>query len=172
MLTRIVVADQAEVRFYDTPGFAHPLKFAGALTNPIAHLRDQDLTSDRPGRIFNSSAGGRRRGATTRHAAGGEHTQRRHATHVFAHRIADHLHRARRAGSFGRLILIAAPAILGELRAALTPAVLPCVVATVTKDVVHRRPDDLRRYLPRSTFTEPSGFVAARRTAANFIRAH
>ena len=56
MLTRIVVADQAEARFYDTLGFSHPLKFAGVLTNPIAHLRDQDLTSDRPGRIFNSSA--------------------------------------------------------------------------------------------------------------------
>ena len=168
MLTRIVVADQAEARFYDTPGFSHPLKFAGVLTNPIAHLRDQDLASDRPGRIFNSSAApGRRRGATTRHGAGGERTPRRHATHLFAHRIAGELDRARRAGRFGRLILIAAPTMLGELRTALTAAVLPCVVATVSKDVVHRRPGDLRRYLPRSSFTEPTGFAAARRAAAN-----
>jgi len=167
LLTRIVVADQAEVRFYDTPGFSHPLKFAGVLTNPIAHLRDQDLTSDRPGRIFNSSVRGRRRGATTRHGAGGERTPRRRATHLFAHRIADELDRARRAGRFGRLVLIAAPTILGELRAALTAAVLPCVVATVAKDVVRHRPGDLRRYLPRSTFTEPTVWVAARRAAAN-----
>jgi protein required for attachment to host cells len=167
VLTRIVVADQAEARFYDTAGFSHPLKFAGMLTNPIAHLRDQDLTSDRPGRIFNSSsATGRRRGATTRHGAGGERTPRRHATQLFAHRIADELDRARRARRFGRLILIAAPTILGELRAALTAGVLRCVAATVNKDVVHRRPDDLRRYLPRSSFTEPTAFVAARRATA------
>jgi protein required for attachment to host cells len=164
LLTRIVVADQSEARFYEALGFAHPLKFAGALTNPIAHLRDQDLTSDRPGRVFNgASASGRRRGASLRHSTGGEQTPRRHATHLFARRIAAELERARRAGRFGRLVLIAAPAILGELRAALTPAVRPCVVSTVVKDVVHHRTSDLRRYLPRSTFTEPTGFSVARR---------
>lgn len=163
MLTRIVVADQAEARFFDTPGFSHPLKFAGVLTNPIAHLRDQDLTSDRPGRIFNSSAPGRRRGATTRHATGGEGRPRRHAAHLFAHRIADALERARREGRFGRLVLISAPAMLGELRAALMAGVLPCVVATINKDVVHKRAENLRHYLPRSMFTEPAGFVTARR---------
>jgi len=165
MLTRIVVADQAEARFYDAIGFAHPLKFVGSLTNPTAHLRDQDLTSDRPGRVFkgSSSAPGRRRGATLRHSTGGEHTPLRHAVHLFAHRIAAELESARRASRFGRLVLIAAPAILGELRAALTPAVRPCVVSTVVKDVVHRRTSDLRRYLPRAAFTEPTGFVVARR---------
>jgi protein required for attachment to host cells len=164
LLTRIVVADQSEARFYDTLGFAHPLKFAGALSNPIAHLRDQDLTSDRPGRVFDGAAApGRRRGASARHATGGERTPRRHATHLFAQSIAAELERARRAGRYGRLVLIAAPAILGELRDVLTPGVVPCVVSTVAKDVVHRRTSDLRRYLPRSTFTEPTGFTLARR---------
>ena len=164
MLTRILVGDQGEVRFYDAIGFAHPLKFSGSLTNSTAHLRDQDLTSDRPGRIFSGGAmSGRRRGATLRHATGGEHAPRRHAAHVFAQRVAAELERARRAGRFGRLVLIAAPAILGELRAALTPAVARCVVSTVPKDVVHHRPSDLRRYLPRSTFIVPTGFAAARR---------
>jgi len=164
MLTRIVVADQAEARFYDAIGFAHPLRFVGSLSNPTAHLRAQDLASDRPGRVFKgSSSPGRRRGASLRHSTGGEHTPLRHAAHVFAQRIAAELERERRAGRFGRLVLIAAPAILGELRAALTPAVRPCVVSTVVKDVVHRRTSELRRYLPRSTFTEPTGFVVARR---------
>jgi protein required for attachment to host cells len=166
MLTRIVVADQAEVRFFDALGFARPLKFAGTLTNPAAHLRDQDLGTDRPGRVFTSAAGrGRRRGATTHHAAGGENTPRRHATHLFARRVAEHLDQARRAGRFTRLVLIAAPAFLGELRLALHAALRKCVVATVAKDVVHHSGDDLRRYLPRSAFTAPTGFTAARRAA-------
>lgn len=165
-MTRIVVADQAEVRFFDAPGFARPLKFVGTLTNPAAHLRDQDLTRDRPGRVFDRAAiPGRRRGASAHHATGGERTPRRHATHRFARRVADELERGRRAGRFTRLALIAAPAFLGELRLALPAALQSCVVATVAKDVVHRPGADLRRYLPRSTFTGPTAFSVARRAA-------
>ena len=168
MMTRIVVADQAEVRFFDALGFARPLKFAGALSNPVAHLRDQDFGSDRPGRVFTSAGGrGRRRGATAHHSAGGESTPRHHATHLFARRVAEALDRARRSGRFTRLVLIAAPAFLGELRLALPAALRSCVVATVAKDVVHHSGDDLRHYLPRSTFTGPAGFTAARRATGS-----
>ena len=160
----IVVADQAEARFFDTLGFARPLRFVASLTNPAAHLRDQDLTSDRPGRIFNSSAGpGRRRGATTRHATGGEHAPRRHATHLFARRVAKELDRARRAGRFERILLVAAPAFLGELRAAFPSALQPYIAATVAKDIVHHAEEDIRRYLARAMFTAPTGFSPAKR---------
>ncbi len=164
MLTRIVVANQGEARFYDALGFAHPLKLVGTFTNPAAHLRDQDLDADRPGRVFNSAAvPGRRRGASAHHATGGENTTRRHTTQLFARRVALELERARRAGRVGRLVLIAAPAFLGELRGALTAAVAPRVVATIAKDVVDHPEADLRRYLPRATFTDSTGFVPARR---------
>ena len=164
MRIRILVADQAEARFYDTLGFARPLKFVGALTNPAAHLRDQDLSSDRPGRVFNSSAApGRRRGATTRHATGGENTPRRHATELFARRVAAELQRARGAGRFESLVLVAAPAFLGELRAALSLAVQRYVTASVAKDIVHHAEHDVRRYLTRDMFIAPSGFSPAKR---------
>jgi protein required for attachment to host cells len=170
MLTRIVVADQGEARFYDAIGFSHPLKFSGALDNPAAHLHERDLNADRPGRVFNgASPPGRRRGASLRHSTGGERTSRRHATHLFVKRVATALDRARRAGHFGRLVLIAAPAVLGELRAALNPAVSACVVSAVAKDVVHLRSGALRRYLPRSTFIEPTGFVEARRATGGNV---
>jgi len=140
------------------------MKFMGALSNPAAHLRDQDLTSDRPGRIFNSSAApGRRRGATTRHATGGENTARRHATHLFARRVAAELERARRAGRFERLVLVAAPAFLGELRAALPPALRQRVSASVAKDIVHHADHDVSRYLSRDLFIDSSGFSPAKR---------
>lgn len=166
MRVRILIADQAEARFYDTLGFARPLKFAGALTNPSAHLRDQDLTSDRPGRIFSSSgATGRRRGATTRHATGGEHAPRRHATHLFSLRVAAELERARRAGRFERLVLVAAPAFLGELRAALPTALRPCVTATMAKDIAnHHHPEsEVRRYLTPEMFVATTGFSPVKR---------
>ena len=143
MLTRIVVANQGEARFYDALGFAHPLKLVGTLINPAAHLRDQDLDADR--------------------STAGENTTRRHTTQLFARRVALELERARRAGRVGRLVLIAAPTFLGELRGALTAAVAPRVVATIAKDVVDHPEADLRRYLPRATFTDSTGFVPARR---------
>ena len=162
----IVIADQAEARLYDTLGFARPMTLTGTLTNPAAHLRDQDLTSDRPGRVYNSaSAPGRRRGATAHHATGGENTPRRHATHLFAARVAGELARARAAGRFDRLVLIAAPAFLGELRAALPTAVRPYVTATVAKDIVHQHEADARRYLTRSMFNTSTGFSPVKRAA-------
>jgi protein required for attachment to host cells len=162
----IVVADQAEARFYDARGFARRLEFTGALTNPAAHLRDQDLTSDRPGRIFSSSgATGRRRGATTRHATGGEHAPRRHATHLFARRVGAELDRIRRVGRFERIVLVAAPAFLGELRATMPAAVRPYVTATVAKDIVnhHHAESDVRRYLTPAMFMAATGFSPAKR---------
>ena len=157
----IVIADQADARFYETLGFTRPLKLTVALTNPAAHLRDQDLTSDRPGRIFGSSgAPGRRRGATTRHATGGENAPRRHATHLFARRVAAALERARCASRFERLVLVAAPAFLGELRTALPAALRPYITTTVAKDIAnhHHAETEVRRYLTRDMFTAPSGF--------------
>jgi protein required for attachment to host cells len=139
----IVVADQAEARFYETLGFTRPLRFTGALDNPAAHLRDQ--------------------GAVVHHSRGGENTPRRHATHLFARRVAAELARARRAGRFERAVLVAAPAFLGELRAALPASVRPYVMATVAKDIVHHAVHDVRRHLTRAMFIAPSGFPAALR---------
>jgi hypothetical protein len=38
MLVRIVVADQSEACFYDTKQPEHERRFAGHLTDPLAHL--------------------------------------------------------------------------------------------------------------------------------------
>jgi protein required for attachment to host cells len=166
LLTRIVAADHNEARFYDALGSARALNFAGALTNPAAHLRNQDLTSDRPGRVFNGAAApGKRRGTSMRHSTGGERTPRRHVTQLFARRVVEELERARRAGRFTRLVLLAPPAFLGTLRALLPPALRSCIVATVAKDLVRHPVEDLRRYLPRAAFTGPTGFSPARRAA-------
>ena len=52
MITRIVVADHAGVRFFDASGPRPALREAGSLDNPEARLPDRELKSDRPGRVF------------------------------------------------------------------------------------------------------------------------
>ena len=162
----IVMADQAEARIYDAPGITRPMKFLGALTNAAAHLREREMASDRPGRIFSSMASpGRRRGATTRHSTGGESTPHRCAAHLFARRVGAELDRVRRARHYERLVLVAAPAFLGQLRAALPAALRPFVASAVAKDIVnhHHPEEDVRRYLTRDMFNAPTGFSPARR---------
>ena len=67
MRIRIVVADQAEARFYDTEPAEVRLRASGQMVNPDARLHERDLVSDRPGRVFDHAAPpGGRRGAVAR----------------------------------------------------------------------------------------------------------
>lgn len=149
MAIRIVVADQGEARFYDRSGAV--LRAAGSLENPAAHQHDRDFKSDRQGRIFSRGrATGQRRGAVARHAAGGERGPRKREAELFAKRIARALSAAARAGDFDGLVLVAGPAFLGLLRAALPKHLKAAVVGQVAKDLVHLPVTKLRSHLPRS----------------------
>ena len=74
--------------------------------------------------------------------------------------MAAELDRTCRAGRFERIVLVAAPAFLGELRAALPAAVRPYIGATLAKDIVHHADSEVRRYLTRDMFMAPTGILA------------
>lgn len=146
MRIRILVADQSEARFYDLVGHAD-VTLVGRLEDPLARLHDRDLVSDRPGRKFDRApltAG--RRGATPRHATGGESSPRKHEAESFARRIAAELERARQRGDFEGLIVMSGPGFLGLLRAALPESIH--VVAVVPKDLVHQGIRTIIGHLP------------------------
>lgn len=156
MNTRIVVADHAGVRFVDASGPRAALREAGSLDNPGARLPDRELKSDRPGRVFARAASpGSRRGAVPHSDTGGERRPQRHAAEVFARRIARELGAARRAGAFDRLIVVAGPAFLGELRRALPKSLSQIVAAEVRKDLTRASSAELRRHLPRNALNPP-----------------
>lgn len=149
MRIRIVVADQAEARFYDAEPPDAGLHASGHLSDPTARLHERDLVSDRPGRVFErASAPGARRGATGHHDTGGERTARKTAAAAFARRIALTLERAQRQGRFDRIVLMANPRFLGMLRQVLSPRLGRCVVAEVPKDLVHQSDQVVSAHLP------------------------
>ena len=154
MRIRIVVADQAEARFYDLTGPGGPLVVAGHLTDPKAHLHDRDLKSSPPGRVFDHAppAAGRR-GGVAHHATGSERTPRKQEARRFAREIARELDQARR-DRYDRLVLVAAPPFLGLLRAELSKPLHTCVVAEVPKDLVHQDERVLREHLPPDLYAE------------------
>lgn len=171
MRVRIVVADQAEARFYEAIGFGRPLSVVGRLLNPAGRLREQDMVSDRPGRVFDRAANPqRRRGASARHSSGPEHSARRPAVEVFTRRIAAELDRARRTGRLDSLVIVAGARLMGQLRAALPAEVRAKITASVLKDIVHHPAEDVMDYLPRDVFVgrlrlEPAPRAAPRGAA-------
>jgi protein required for attachment to host cells len=153
MHVRIVVADQSEVRFYDTNRFDSKLELVGYLTDPKAHLHDRDFNSDRPGRVFDHApAATGRRGAVPHHGTGGERHPHKHEAELFAHQIADELENALRQNQFKRLVLVAGPKFLGTLRAAMSKSVELAVIAEIRKDLVHATEEVVRQHLPREAF--------------------
>lgn len=156
MRIRIVVADQAEVDFYDVQHADEHPRFVGGIGDPAARLHDRDLKSDRPGRVFDHAArAGGRRGSTSRHGTGGERSPRKHEAAEFARQVAEQLQGAYHDAAFERLVLIAPPTFMGLLRQALPQSLASVVVAEVSKDLVHASPEELRSHLPRETFARP-----------------
>jgi protein required for attachment to host cells len=86
------------------------------------------------------------------HATGGERRPRKIQAQRFARRIATELGKAGRAKRFDRLVLMAAPSFLGQLRAALPAAMRKLVVAEVNRDLVHQTVAEVRSHLPDTAF--------------------
>lgn len=149
MTTRVVLADQAEARFYDVEPIGGALRCVGEMSDPKAHLHDRDLKSDRPGRVFDHAPDGtHRRGSVAHHATGGEETPRRHEAFAFASRIVHSLDAARNAHEFDRLVVIAGPRFIGMMRAAMSKPLSDLVVVEIVKDLMHETEDAIRTYLP------------------------
>ena len=158
MHVRVVVADEISAIFYDLEDPAKGLQPAGQLSDPRARLHDQELVSDRPGRVYDHAPRqGGRRGATAHHGTGGEHEAHKHEVEIFARQLAHELETARRAHRFDRLVIMAGPKFLGVLRAALPDSVKATIAAEVPKDLVHHPLQAINEHLPQLPPRDRSG---------------
>jgi protein required for attachment to host cells len=140
---RIVVADQAEAIFYDTPSLQAQPKEVAHISDPLAHQHDRDFSSDRPGRSYESVGG-------QRHAIARENAPRQQEAVRFARRISRRLDEARRKGEFDELIVVAGPPFLGLMRREMSRPTRERVVHEIRKDLVHSPVESLQRHLPVS----------------------
>ncbi len=153
MRVRIVAADRGEARFYDVSRADSKLQLVGNLTDPKAHLHNRDFNSDRPGRVFDHApASGHRRGAVSHHGTGGEESPKQHEAQLFARRVVEELTAAQLRGEFDRLVLMAGPAFIGELRAAIPKPLHDSIVAEIHKDLLHQDESAIREHLPPDMF--------------------
>ena len=111
------------------------------LEHPEARLKDQQLTSDRPGRTFDSLG-------SARHAKSSRVNPRQTEDIRFAQRVAEKLEQGRREGSFDRLVVVVAPEFLGHLRDKMSAPLRSSVTVELDKDYTALRPEEVRAHLP------------------------
>jgi len=131
--TWILIADGARARILHNDG---PGKGLHALAGGVfrgEHASTHAIMSDRTGRTFSST--GPRRAAIEAHS-----DPHRELKRSFAHQLADALADGWRKRAYDRLIIVAAPSTLGDLRAALSREVRAKVTAEVAKDLT-KTPD-------------------------------
>lgn len=138
--TWIVVADSARARIFDSFGASGPLHERVDETHPAGRLHAQDLTSDLPGRSFDRMGQGRHKMANRTNPKDREALS-------FAKTLASRLEKARTGGEFEKLVLIAAPKMLGLLRDALSPSCHSMVSREIAKDVVYEDAKDIEKML-------------------------
>jgi protein required for attachment to host cells len=132
-VTWVVVADAGRADIYSRQKRFSPLESVQCLTDAEARSREHDFASDAPGRSFDSHGQGR-------HAMEPGQSAKDHLREIFVRQVTDTLESARIANRFQHLVIVAAPALLGELRAQIGGATQKKIVAEVGKHMTGQSP--------------------------------
>lgn len=128
-LTWIVVAESARARIFAKSGIKEKLQEVADLSHPESRLHARELTSDLPGRAFDSHGEGR-------HGMEQASDPKEQEARAFAAEVARHVEQGHREGSFESLILVAPPKFLGRLRTELNKTTRESLVAELDKNLV------------------------------------
>ncbi len=141
--TWILVANQAEAQIYSSERLPGDLLLVDVLENKEGASHARDLVSDAPGRAFDSTGSGR-------HAmepnTGVKEEQRRR----FVKEMVERLQTAQSKSVFDKLVLLAAPAVLGVIRKTLPADLTRIVIKEIPKDVIGQGVDKIQLQLVRA----------------------
>ena len=140
IVTWILVANGARARLFSNDGPGHGVKLVSDEVLTGVNLPGREIMSDRPGRTFDST--GQRR-----HAKEPRTNPREVEKHRFAHQLAAMLEDELNQGKFDRLVLVAPPKALGQLRDELSKSVRARVSAELAKDLTHLPAQELQEHL-------------------------
>jgi len=138
--TWILVADGARARVLLNTGRGDGVTELPDFTVQCEHPPSGDIMADREGRSFDSHGKGR-------HAMERPSDPHRRAKKTFAGTLAAMLAEQAARNSFDRLVIVAPPQMLGDLRAALSADVRGKVHAELAKDLTHMRDHELMPHL-------------------------
>lgn len=136
IVTWILVADGARAHIVAHQGPGKGLEAVLSLENANSRTATRDLGADRPGRVHESAD-------SARHSMAPRVDWHSYEKHLFAKSMAKRLDQAALEKKFDRLILVAPPHTLGELRAALHKQTREKVSAELNKDLTNMSVQDL-----------------------------
>ncbi len=138
--TWILVAESSRAKVYKANGRRAPITEIDALVHPECRMHEGDLVTDSAGSDGGSVGQGR-------HVLENKVSAKDHESLEFARELASYLESARTSSNFDRLVLIAPPAFLGNLRHTLSKEVMSLVSRQVDKNLVQKAPEVVRSYL-------------------------
>jgi protein required for attachment to host cells len=140
--TYVLVADSTHARLFSAESPSSPLHELETMNNPEGRLHDRDITSDLPGKIKGSSG---RAGQ----AYEDETDPKEHLSVNFAKRIAKYLEDGRNSRHFEQLLVVSAPAFLGELRSQFSSQLSKLVCFELAKNLTTHSNEEIRSHLPQ-----------------------
>ena len=136
----VVVADQSKARIFTVADPNGALLDIGELEHPEVRDRELTMTSDRPGRGYDSNGQGS-------HAMGSTDNPGKQGTVRFAKQVADHVQAAHNEGRCNRLLLVAGPSLMGLLRENLK-TLSGLKVTEIDKHLGQYDAQEIRKHLP------------------------
>lgn len=141
MAVWILAADSSRARLFQADTRTGPIHEVAGMVHPASRLKEQALVSDRAGRDVAPGGGG--------HSMGHEHDAEREEMERFAREVGAKLCAGRRAGSFTRLHVLAAPRFLGALRKHLDAQTRAVLISTRDANVTSEEVSAIRARLPK-----------------------
>ena len=139
-ITWILIADGARARIFANRGPGKGISPVEGGVFKSDHAPNRELASDRPGRTFESAD-------VTRHAIEPAQDPHRELKRAFAAQLAAYIEERLAENAFSRLVLVAPPVTLGDLRAALSQPVRERVSAELDNDLTNTPVEELPKHL-------------------------
>ena len=136
----VLVADNSRARVFSARSSNSALEEVDGFVHAASRLHDRDLTSDLPGRAFDSLGGGR-------HAMEQRVDPKDEQAIRFAEQLTAYLEDGRVHHRYDKLYVVAPPAFLGILRDHYGH-IAPLVSTEIDKHLTQCTPAELRQHLP------------------------
>ena len=138
--TWILIADGARARILLNEGPGHGVHAIDGLEFRGDHSATHEIMADRQGRSFSSHS-------PERSAIQGHTDPHRELKKKFAHQLADILADQLKKGAYDRLVIVAPPGALGDLRAAISDQVRAKVIGEVAHDLTKTPNSEVPQHL-------------------------
>lgn len=145
--TWLLVADGVQGRVYAKDGRTAALKPVDGLAFERPRERAGDILADRPGRVQESAN-------AARHAMEPRSDPVREAQRKLANEMMETLARQHSARAFDQLAIVAAPAMLGDLRDAMPDTLRQVVTGELAKDLTKLPVKELETHLANAGLIE------------------